>query len=184
MKLSRLTLALAGIVFCTMATTAFAQEVKAKEESKKNDNAPVQRVEITGSNIKRVNIETASPVQVISKEELVRGGATSLNDVLRGVSANIGGIDENRTNGFTAGAAGLNLRGIGSQATLVLINGRRLAAYAQPEYQTTFVDLNSVPIGAVERIEILKDGASAIYGSEAMAGVVKSSCVTTIRAQQ
>jgi iron complex outermembrane receptor protein len=79
-----------------------------------------------------VNIETASPVQVISKEELVRGGATSLNDVLRGVSANIGGIDENRTNGFTAGAAGLNLRGIGSQATLVLINGRRLAAYAQP----------------------------------------------------
>ncbi|GGX51282.1 TonB-dependent receptor [Undibacterium squillarum] len=172
MKLSRLTLALAGIGFCTMTTTAFAQEVKAKEESKKNDNAPVQRVEITGSNIKRVNIETASPVQVISKEELVRGGATSLNDVLRGVSANIGGIDENRTNGFTAGAAGLNLRGIGSQATLVLINGRRLAAYAQPEYQTTFVDLNSVPIGAVERIEILKDGASAIYGSEAMAGVV------------
>ena len=72
MKLSRLTLALAGIGFCTMATTAFAQEVKAQEESKKNENAPVQRVEITGSNIKRVYIETASPVQVITKEELVR----------------------------------------------------------------------------------------------------------------
>src|SRR5205085_4802540 len=65
-----------------------------------------------------------------------------------------------------------NLRGIGSQATLMLINGRRLAPYAQPEFQTTFVDLNSIPIGAVERIEVLKDGASAIYGSEAIAGVV------------
>jgi iron complex outermembrane receptor protein len=132
----------------------------------------LNRITVTGSNIKRINLETASPVQIITREEMVRGGATSLNEVLRTISANVGGIDENRTNGFSAGAAGLNLRGIGSQATLMLINGRRLAAYAQPEFQTTFVDLNSIPIGAVERIEVLKDGASAIYGSEAMAGVV------------
>ena len=131
-----------------------------------------ERVTITGSNIKRVNLETASPVQIITRDELVRGGATSLNEVLRTIAVNQGGINEDRTNGFSAGAAGLNLRGIGSQATLMLINGRRLAAYAQPEFQTTFVDLNSIPVGAVERIEILKDGASAIYGSEAMAGVV------------
>ncbi|MBC3871595.1 TonB-dependent receptor [Undibacterium oligocarboniphilum] len=172
MKLRRLTVALAGIGLCSIAGTALGQDAISKEDAKKNDGVPVHKVEITGSNIKRVNIETASPIQIITKDEIVRSGATSLNDVLRTVSANIGGIDENRTNGFTAGAAGLNLRGIGSQATLVLINGRRLAPYAQPEYQTTFVDLNSVPIGAVERIEILKDGASAIYGSEAMAGVV------------
>lgn len=132
----------------------------------------LSRITVTGSNIKRINLETASPVQIINRDEMVRGGATSLNEVLRTISANVGGVDENRTNGFSAGAAGLNLRGIGSQATLVLINGRRLAAYAQPEFQTTFVDLNSIPIGAVERIEVLKDGASAIYGSEAMAGVV------------
>ncbi len=134
--------------------------------------AELSRITVTGSNIKRINLETASPVQIITREEMVRGGATSLNEVLRTISANVGGIDENRTGGFSAGAAGLNLRGIGSQATLMLINGRRLAAYAQPEFQTTFVDLNSIPIGAVERIEVLKDGASAIYGSEAMAGVV------------
>ena len=158
MKLSRLTLALAGIGFCTMATTAFAQEVKAQEESKKNENAPVQRVEITGSNIKRVNIETASPVQVISKEELVRGGATSLNDVLRNVSANIGGIDENRTNGFTAGAAGLNLRGIGSQATLVLINGRRMV----PFNLNGTVDTNSIPIALLSRVDLLESSRSVI----------------------
>lgn len=132
----------------------------------------LERITVTGSNIKRVNLETASPVQIVTRDEMVRGGATSLNEVLRNISSNVGGIDENRAGGFSAGAAGLNLRGIGSQATLMLINGRRLAAYAQPEFQTTFVDLNSIPIGAVERIEILKDGASAIYGSEAMAGVV------------
>ncbi|WP_181373230.1 TonB-dependent receptor [Massilia glaciei] len=132
----------------------------------------IQKVFVTGSNIRRINIETASPVQIITRDELVRGGATSLTEVLRTISSNVGGVDDTRTGGFSAGASGLNLRGIGSQATLMLINGRRLAPYAQPEFQTTFVDLNSVPIGAVERIEILKDGASAIYGSEAMAGVV------------
>ncbi|MDC8757258.1 TonB-dependent receptor [Janthinobacterium fluminis] len=132
----------------------------------------MQKVYVTGSNVRRITLESASPVQVITREELTRGGATSLNEVLRTISSNVGGNDENRTSGFTAGAAGMNLRGIGSQSTLMLINGRRLAPYAQPEFQTTFVDLNSVPIGAVERIEVLKDGASAIYGSEALAGVV------------
>jgi iron complex outermembrane receptor protein len=144
----------------------------AKQEAAKAAPAEVQKVYVTGSNIRRINIESASPVQIITREEMVRGGATSLTEVLKGISSNVGGIDENRTSGFTSGASGLNLRGIGSQATLVLINGRRLASYAQPEFQTTFVDLNSVPIGAVDRIEVLKDGASAIYGSEAMAGVV------------
>lgn len=169
MKLNRLAIALSGIGLLSLAQQGFAQEAVKKEEEKKQE---VQKVVVTGSSIKRVNYETASPVQVITREEMSRGGATSLTEVLRNVSSNIGGVDENRTNGFTAGASGLNLRGIGSQATLVLINGRRLAPYAQPEYQTTFVDLNSVPVGAVERIEILKDGASAIYGSEAIAGVV------------
>jgi len=149
--------------------TAEQERAAAAAAAKEKD---IQKVYVTGSNIRRINIETASPVQVITREEIVRGGATSLTEVLRTISSNVGGIDENRTGGFSAGASGLNLRGIGSQATLMLINGRRVAPYAQPEFQTTFVDLNSVPVGAVERIEILKDGASAIYGSEAMAGVV------------
>ncbi len=169
MKLNRLAIALSGIGLLTLTQQGFAQEAVKKEEEKK---AEVQKVVVTGSSIKRINLETASPVQVISRDEMVRGGATSLSDVLKNVSSNVGGVDENRTGGFTAGAQGLNLRSMGSQATLVLINGRRLAPYAQPDYQTTFVDLNSVPVGAVERIEILKDGASAIYGSEAIAGVV------------
>jgi len=170
------TLAGAGM----FAQYAYAQDAslaqKTEESAKVNadgtDNSGVHKVYVTGSNVRRIALESASPVQIITREELTRGGATSLNEVLRTISANVGGIDENRTNGFSAGAAGLNLRGFGSQATLTLINGRRLAPYAQPEFQTTFVDLNSIPVGAVERIEILKDGASAIYGSEAMAGVV------------
>ena len=159
-----------SVIAVALAITA-PHTVFAQSTSPESSTA-LERVTVTGSNIKRVNLETASPVQIISRDELVRGGATSLNEVLRTIAVNQGGINEDRTGGFSAGAAGLNLRGIGSQATLVLINGRRLAAYAQPDFQTTFVDLNSIPVGAVERVEILKDGASAIYGSEAMAGVV------------
>jgi iron complex outermembrane receptor protein len=154
---------------------AFAQEAQTPANASDATDAngkPITKVYVTGSNIRRINAETASPVQIITRDEMVRGGATSLTEVLKGISANVGGISEDRTGGFSAGASSLNLRGIGSQATLMLINGRRLAPYAQPEFQTTFVDLNSVPIGAVERIEVLKDGASAIYGSEAIAGVV------------
>lgn len=170
-----------GILAGASLLSGYAQAQEQKKTEAKTDlsatppvdeSKPIAKVFVTGSNIRRISVETASPVQIITREELVRGGATSLTEALRNVSANVGGIDENRTGGFTAGASGLNLRGIGSQATLMLINGRRLAPYAQPEFQTTFVDLNSVPIGAVERVEILKDGASAIYGSEAMAGVV------------
>lgn len=163
-------LALGLMASSGVLSIAQAQALTAEQQAAKDKE--VQKVYVTGSNIRRINIETASPVQIITREELVRGGATSLTEVLKTISANVGGIDENRTGGFSAGASGLNLRGIGSQATLMLINGRRIAPYAQPEFQTTFVDLNSVPVGAVERIEILKDGASAIYGSEAMAGVV------------
>lgn len=172
-------LALATAAGFGMSNLALAQQtvagnppISADHQEEASDTGPVKKVYVTGSNVRRIDLETASPIQIITREEMTRGGATSLNEVLRTISANVGGIDENRTDGFTAGAAGLNLRGIGSQATLMLINGRRLAAYAQPEFQTTFVDLNSIPVGAVERIEILKDGASAIYGSEAMAGVI------------
>jgi iron complex outermembrane receptor protein len=170
-----LTIAAGSSLIGGYAQAQDAPAVRAEEE--KNNPAtpaatPIATVYVTGSNIRRISAETASPVQVITRDELVRGGATSLTEVLKTISSNVGGINENRSNGFSSGASSMNLRGIGSQATLMLINGRRLAPYAQPEFQTTFVDLNSVPIGAVDRIEILKDGASAIYGSEAIAGVV------------
>jgi iron complex outermembrane recepter protein len=133
-----------------------------------------QRIEVTGSRIKRIDTETPAPIQVISREQIEKSGAASITEVLKGIPANnAGAFDENAQASFTPGAAGVSLRGLGAQATLVLINGRRVAPFGFASGgQTTFVDINSIPLDAVERIDIVLDGASAIYGSDAMAGVV------------
>ena len=134
----------------------------------------MQRVEITGSNIKRIDAETVAPVEVITREEIERSGQPTIADVLRNLPANTGGsFGESFSNSFAPGAAGISLRGLGQKTTLVLINSRRVTGYGFAQnLQDTFVDLNSIPSSAVERVEILKDGASAIYGSDAIAGVV------------
>ena len=134
----------------------------------------VEKVEITGSNIKRVDVETVAPVDVITREQIERSGKQTIAEVLRNVPANSGNsYSESFSNSFAPGASGISLRGLGQKTTLVLINGRRTAGYGFAQnLQDTFVDLNSIPAAAVERIEILKDGASAIYGSDAIAGVV------------
>ena len=134
----------------------------------------VEKVEITGSNIKRTDVETVAPIDIITREQIERSGQPTIAEVLRNVPANTGNsYSESFSNSFAPGASGIALRGLGQKATLVLINGRRTAGYGFAQnLQDTFVDLNSIPSSAVERIEILKDGASAIYGSDALAGVV------------
>lgn len=134
----------------------------------------LQKVEITGSRIKRVDAETPAPVQVITRAQIEQSGATSITEVLKSLPANnAGSFDENAVASFTPGAGGVSLRGLGAQATLVLINGRRVAPFGFASGgQTTFVDVNSIPLDAVERIDIVLDGASALYGSDAMAGVI------------
>jgi len=137
----------------------------------------VEKIEVTGSNIKRVDAETASPIQVITADEIRRSGKQTVTDLLRELPINAaGGLTELTGSGsFSAGAASASLRGLGSSATLVLLNGRRIAPYglADPNFgQAGAVNLNAIPLNAIERIEILKDGASAIYGSEAIAGVI------------
>lgn len=134
----------------------------------------VEKVEVTGSNIKRTDVETVAPVDVITREQIEKSGQPTIAEVLRNVPANSGNsYNESFSNSFAPGASGISLRGLGQKATLVLINGRRTAGYGFAQnLQDTFVDLNSIPSAAVERIEVLKDGASAIYGSDAIAGVV------------
>jgi iron complex outermembrane receptor protein len=130
---------------------------------------------VTGSRLAESNV---SVVQVITAEDLAREGITSMSDALKSLSASNGILNGNALNGAqvlnaNAGASGANLRGLGVGATLVLLNGRRLVTYGYAAGGTSsFVDLNSLPFGAIERIEVLKDGASAIYGSDAIAGVV------------
>jgi iron complex outermembrane receptor protein len=134
----------------------------------------LERVEITGSNIRRVQSETASPVQVISREDIEKSGKATVGEYLQSLSVdNAGSVPSSFGNGFATGATAVSLRGLGAGSTLVLLNGRRMAPYGlADDGQKVFTDLSTIPMEAVERVEILKDGASAVYGSDAIAGVV------------
>lgn len=140
------------------------------------EDSPVQldKVEVTGSHIKRVDTEGPSPVVVIGESEIEQSGAASLSELLNDLAMSNGeSFDQKYVGSFSPGTSSVNLRGLGSSSTLVLINGRRVANHSfASELTNSFVDLNSIPLAAIERIEIQKDGASAIYGSDALAGVV------------
>ena len=158
-----LAIALAG-AFAFAAQPALAQ-----------GDEKMQRVEITGSSIKRLAAETALPVQVLRREDIDKSGATTAAELLKTISANTAPLSDavSITDGTSGqrGFNGANLRGIGVSSTLVLLNGRRLANFASPG-DNAGVDLNSIPAGAIARVEILKDGASAIYGTDAIGGVI------------
>jgi len=140
--------------------------------------APAQRVEITGSNIKRLASEGVLPVQVITAEQLERTGVQTAEDLIRSLGMNAAGADNAVSNNnvfggdtdrLTGGSANANLRGLGPGSTLVLLNGRRVANHGM---SGAAVDLNSIPMSAIARVEVLKDGASAIYGTDAIGGVI------------
>jgi iron complex outermembrane receptor protein len=145
-----------------------AGESAVKIDEAKPQEAKVERVEVTGSHIKRMNTEGASPVQTMTRKDLEKTGYTSVSDVLRDTTMNSFGSMREASGSNAAGVAHVDLRGLGSSSTLVLLNGQRLPTDAV----TGSVDLNMIPMAAVERIEVLKDGASAIYGSDALGGVV------------
>lgn len=130
--------------------------------------APIERVEVTGSRIKRISVEGPSPVTIMDKEAIKKSGHNSVSDLLRDTTASAFGVGRETSGSTAAGVATIGLRGLGSDRTLVLLNGRRLPKDPAAEA----VDLNMIPMAAVERIEILKDGASALYGSDALGGVV------------
>jgi len=134
----------------------------------------LDRITVTGSNIPRTNTETPSPVQVVTRQEIDRTGKTTVAEYLQTLTADgAGSIPKTFGNGFAGGGAGISLRGLGAGSTLVLLNGRRMATYGlADDGQKVFTDLSTIPLDAVERVEVLKDGASAIYGSDAIAGVV------------
>lgn len=133
----------------------------------------LQRVEVTGSSVKRADSETALPVQMISKQDIQRIGATSTESLLASIASLSSAGATSTAAGASSGTGGLasiSLRGLGADRTLVLVNGRRLAAFAGGGGAS--VNVNVIPLAAIERIEVLKDGASGVYGSDAVAGVV------------
>jgi iron complex outermembrane receptor protein len=173
--------AFGAAVATAVALPALAQEAPAAEAQGVGAAAPapapsqgVQRVTVTGSNISRANAETSAPVQVLSREDIEKSGRSTVAELLQTLSVdNQGSVPTTFGNGFAAGGSGLSMRGLGAASTLVLINGRRVAPYGlADDGQKVFTDLNLIPMEAVDRVEILKDGASSIYGSDAIAGVV------------
>lgn len=136
---------------------------------------PLQKIEVTGSSIKRLAAETAAPLTVIKAEEFVKQGLTTAQEVLNKLPSNqsvlgsgnaVGG---NRSGLPTGGQAAADLRGLGPNKTLVLLNGRRLANHP---YDGASVDLNVIPVSALDRVEVLRDGASSLYGTDAIGGVI------------
>jgi iron complex outermembrane recepter protein len=129
---------------------------------------------VTGSYLHRTNTETPSPVQIIGAEEIERSGKTSISDVIRSLSAdNSGSLSQAFDQAGAAGGSGVSLRGLTVNATLVLVDGHRMTPYPlEDDGQRSFVDLSSLPLAIIDRVEVLKDGASSAYGSDAIAGVV------------
>ena len=164
--MSKSTLALLAL-FASAAAPAMALAQTA--------DSAVEELVVTGTNIRGASAKGFNPVQVIGAEEVKTSGKVTVADLLRSISANTGNAtNETSNSGWASGSAGIGLRGLSQKNTLVLLNGRRVANYGFPAngLSDTFVNLNALPLVAVQRMEVLKDGASAIYGSDAVAGVV------------
>lgn len=133
-------------------------------------------VQVTGSRIARAQVEGPAPITVINAEQIRSAGFTSVPEVLRSLSQNSGSVQgQQNTTGAqsTPGAQAVDLRGLGPNHTLVLINGRRIADFPLPlNGRSNFTDIGNIPLGMIERIEVLTGSASAVYGSDAMAGVI------------
>jgi iron complex outermembrane recepter protein len=153
-----------------------AMVVAAQVGAQPSATAP-QRIEITGSSIKRIAVEGALPLQIISRTELDSQGIVNAEQLIATLSTNGNGLDNLASNADVVsgqargnnGSTSANLRSQGANATLILLNGRRVASHG---VNGGVIDLNQIPMAAVERVEVLKDGASSIYGTDAVGGVI------------
>ena len=162
LKLRILPAAVAGALAASMCGPAFAQQAAPKVDEK------VDRIEVTGTRIPSANLESSSPITTIDATAIKADGLRSVENLLNNLPQVFAAQGASISNGAT-GTATVNLRGLGSTRTLVLVNGRRLP----PGSPRTFAaDLNQVPAPLIKRIEILTGGAGAVYGSDAVAGVV------------
>ncbi len=153
--------------FCGTASMMVAQETLAQSTS-------LNRVEITGSAIKRVDAETALPVTVLKMDELKAQGFTTVESIMNQIAGNQTLLGTSQAIGATTGGGAFaNLRGLGANKTLILLNGRRIANQAVGGAgDSSAPDLNTIPLAAIDRIEVLRDGASSLYGTDAVGGVI------------
>lgn len=152
------------------ATSAFVGSAVAQQATQDEESsARIERIEVTGSRIKRTDMEQSVPVTVIDRAAIDLSGQNSITDVIRGTTFNSAGSFRPQSGSGQQGVATVSMRGLGASRTLVLVDGRRLPTSPSAGQGQ---DLNAVPLAAVERIEILSDGASAVYGSDAIGGVI------------
>jgi outer membrane receptor protein involved in Fe transport len=179
MRLDANKLSLAVRLALTLGTVAAAGTPTANAQDSGNTagtdtnqkSQALETITVTGSNIRRVDIETANPVLTIDRAAIQASGKVNLGDLVQQLPSMAGKAMNPSQNNGGIGTAGVSLRGLGSNRTLLLLNGHRIPFQLQ--------DLNIIPISAVERIEVLNDGASAVYGSDAIAGVVNIITKTT-----
>jgi outer membrane receptor protein involved in Fe transport len=161
---------MAGTVSAVAAPSAFAADATTDQSTANQNTAQLGKIEVTGTRIKRTDVETAQPVSIITATQLKATGLTSIGDILQTVSQSGASLNTNFNNGGN-GRTNLDLRFLGPQRVLVLVNGRRwITGLGGPGQQG--VDLNEIPVSVIDHVEILQDGASAIYGSDAISGVV------------
>ena len=170
---NQLSAALMAALVSTVALPVFAQD--SATSSSTEAARTLDTVTVVGSRIKRAEIEGPAPVTVISREQIDREGFQTVGDMLQTINQGTSGsfTGDLAVTGFTPNAQVVNLRGLGPGYTLTLINGRRPAQYPQPyNRDNNVVNIRAIPSSVIERVEILTGGASAIYGSDAVAGVV------------
>lgn len=183
-KIRALLRTLTGVGVASFAATLAQAQEAPKDTAEKPDSTKestegvikLEKFEVTGSRIKRIDTETVSPVTTITASQFEVQGFNTLGEALQSLPQNTGQVLSPTDSGtsFTPGISTINLRGLGNNNTLVLVNGRRAVPYAAPGFNgfQTMFDFNSIPAAAIEKVEMIKDGASAIYGSDAVAGAV------------
>src|SRR5579863_6373757 len=163
-----------ALAVCAVTVASGAVAVHAQEQAQATSEQTLQTVVVTGSIIKRTDFETPSPVQVMTAEDLQQSGYTSVSDVLRNLAANgAGTLSQSFGGAFAAGSSGVALRGLTVGGTLTLVDSERMIPYPlSDDGQRSFVDITAIPFNVIDHIDVLKDGASAEYGSDAVAGVI------------
>lgn len=152
---------------CAFGTAAFVCSPSFAQEA--NAEKVVERIAVTGSSIKRTDMEGALPVTTLTQADIVKTGVTSVPDLIQQLPSMQGfQAPSQSVGGGGQGVSTASLRGLGGEYTLVLLNGRRLASSGSG----SSIDVNSIPLAAIERVEVLTDGASALYGADAIAGVI------------
>ncbi|MES2402835.1 MAG: TonB-dependent receptor, partial [Pseudomonadota bacterium] len=159
-------LSLGAVAAVGVTGTAFAQNATTTQNGQ-NQPQTLQTIVVTGSHIRRVDLETSNPVVAVTAQQIQATGKQTLGDIVQNLPVIAGGVENpNVNNGGGSGSTNVGLRGLGASRTLILVDGQRLVGFQG------VVDLNFIPVAAVERIEVLTDGASAVYGSDAIGGVI------------